>query len=79
MLCLVHPIQSPLPTTTPPPISLSHHTTELCPHDIRGSEWKHAVIKHQLSVYIISQSNIPKSVYLISPKFCQSVDMCISK
>lgn len=62
------------------PISLSHHITELFPHDIRGSsEQKHAVIKHQLSIYIISQSNISKSVYLISPKFCQSVDMCVSK
>lgn len=36
-------------------------------------------IKHQLSAYIIRQSNSPRSVYLISPKFCQSVDMCISK
>lgn len=61
------------------PISLSRHTTELFPHDIHGSERKHAVIKHQLSIYIISQSNISKSVYLISPKFSQSVDMCISK
>lgn len=75
MLHSVRPVQSPMPRAQPPP---TPHTQTLSLH-IHCSQQKPAMIKHQLSADIILQSNIAKSVYLIRPKFCQSVDMCISK